>query len=737
MDNSDNNNNNNNNNNSNNSGNSNNSTNTNDNENTPRRLSLDSNINQQIAAILVVGFHHAYGPIVEFCYPPLPQQTQSNQTNLEKLNLPEEWSFLPFLALPDGANQKDEHFAYFHLPPVPGWSVAKTTLFGISCNRQIATKDLLVITPDITRSIVQKAVVVLARQPIFGPLRQKLAVITGAWFNQKDFTQLGILYNLYNNLTNTIRGPIDDSTLYMGTSLRELLHKFKAKTLILLKLLLLERKILFYGYPVERLCTFEYSLISLIPGLLRSLQDSGAPDLDVSLKDLRQTEPKELENGNKNSLLRYMGLPLRVFEKGSFFQPYLPLQQIDMLSSNVSKSYVAGTTNQIFFHHKSDIDIDVLVNVENGTLEFYNQKLASVVNHTIADRRWMEKIVKVVNDTWDENDPGRPMQNTYLGSDDYLRARFEEYILSLLSSTKHAQDSNILSTMDGDYDQMVSEEVILDDDKERNYILDYGVKWWNMWRETTNFKLWNQFTDHEIYEIVEPGHPGMGNISILDIQNTLSNRFRDLQLRNNLAPIGKTISKAMSGGAKAVSSSGVRILRGVDAFWNDFEKNGIEGGPSTNNRETTPSSNNHFQSSSSLQQNNQNHNESIHSNSSTSSYGNLAETTTQQASRFLSNFSTFLSRKQKEFSQAIEDNMQPIPTTSSAIRQGSTSPAVILMHNNNSSDDDSSTYVDITIPNLKKKNNNLVSLKDSSSSLDVTNQEECTMKEDDSCSKKE
>jgi hypothetical protein len=50
-------------------------------------------------------------------------------------------------------------------------------------------------------------------------------------------------------------------------------------------------------------------------GLLRSLQDSGAPELDVSNNDLRQTEAKELENGNKASLLRYMGLPLRVFEK--------------------------------------------------------------------------------------------------------------------------------------------------------------------------------------------------------------------------------------------------------------------------------------------------------------------------------------------------------------------------------------------------------------------------------------
>lgn len=98
-----------------------------------------------------------------------------------------------------------------------------------------------------------------------------------------------------------------------------------------------------------------------------------------------------------------MGLPLNIFEKGSFFQPYLPLQQIDMLSSEHTKSYVVGTTNQIFFHHKSDTKIDVLVNVETGTLEFYNAQLVNLVSPTLADRRWMENIVKVVNDTWNTN----------------------------------------------------------------------------------------------------------------------------------------------------------------------------------------------------------------------------------------------------------------------------------------------------------------------------------------------
>lgn len=61
--------------------------------------SLDNN-QQQIAAVMVVGFHHAYGPIVEHSIPLLPSQTLEEQKVLGKVELPEKWSFLPFLALP-------------------------------------------------------------------------------------------------------------------------------------------------------------------------------------------------------------------------------------------------------------------------------------------------------------------------------------------------------------------------------------------------------------------------------------------------------------------------------------------------------------------------------------------------------------------------------------------------------------------------------------------------------------
>ena len=77
-----------------------------------------------------------------------------------------------------------------------------------------------------------------------------------------------------------------------------------------------------FGYPVEMLCTYQYSLVSLMPGechlmpqrkklmcscagLLMNLCDSGAPELDLKPPRLR---PTSLRSSDRGSLLKYMGL---------------------------------------------------------------------------------------------------------------------------------------------------------------------------------------------------------------------------------------------------------------------------------------------------------------------------------------------------------------------------------------------------------------------------------------------
>jgi hypothetical protein len=77
--------------------------------------------------------------------------------------------------------QSEEDYTYFTLRHLD------TTLFGISCTRQMLSSELHARPADVTRSTIQKAIVVLARKPVFGPIREKLGVVTRAWFLQRDF----------------------------------------------------------------------------------------------------------------------------------------------------------------------------------------------------------------------------------------------------------------------------------------------------------------------------------------------------------------------------------------------------------------------------------------------------------------------------------------------------------------------------------------------------------------------
>jgi hypothetical protein len=87
---------------------------------------------------------------------------------------------------------------------------------------------------------------------------------------------------------------------------------------------------MFFGHPVERLCTYQYSLISLIPGkkkhvlffiltlnsyagLLQTLEDCGSPPLAARAQTL--SCPQSLRTSDRKSMMAYMGLPLDIFGK--------------------------------------------------------------------------------------------------------------------------------------------------------------------------------------------------------------------------------------------------------------------------------------------------------------------------------------------------------------------------------------------------------------------------------------
>lgn len=479
-----------------------------------------------ILGIALVDFNHLVGPRIEF--------SQGDIFEDEEIA-----KMLPFLALPDGAHLSLEDYSYFHLvPSTPNPS----TIFGISCNRQIATSVLLVKDVDVTRSIVQKAVVVLASKPVFGPIRDRLGVVTRALFQQRDFSDTNILVEFGNSLEVSLRTQLTESGLYIGTGLRALVHVFRQKTLVMLKALILQKKIMFFGHPVERLCTYQYSLISLIPSLLQTLDDCGSPPLAARAPTL--SRPNSLKTSDRKSMLTYMGLPLDLFGKDAFFQPYLPLQQLDLLKD--SQSWLCGSTNTIVTQQK---EIDLLINTETATLEFRNPSLERLVALTPADRKWMDEIVRDVNDAWDDAEPVKPAL-CFKGSDDYLRAKFEEYVSAALACVRYREflakgkGNNVIIAGTGDTDS----------------IEDFNVVWLSEFTKTNAYEVWDRSTDPMLFDIVEPRHPCNERPSVVaDLGLRLSEGIQDLKLEQQLAPTREAISRTLT----ASSTNFFKAVEGV------------------------------------------------------------------------------------------------------------------------------------------------------------------------------
>ncbi len=250
--------------------------------------------------VLVVGFHHKKGCQVEYAHPPL----LAPDGDPHSPELPSQWKHLPSLALPDGSHNFLEDTAYFHLPALDN---PRKTVFGISCYRQIAADQLVKRTADITRGSVQKSVCVLSRLPLYGQIQVKMSLITEAYFREGDFSRLDLIRQTYDNLNACLTDDLlHTQQLYVGLSARQFVQRFRQRSLALFKLMLLERKVLFYQSPVRDLTGYFLTLLSLHPGMLEDGLDEAArmvpldtpPSASPCQEEPEENKGGELEEGN-------------------------------------------------------------------------------------------------------------------------------------------------------------------------------------------------------------------------------------------------------------------------------------------------------------------------------------------------------------------------------------------------------------------------------------------------------
>lgn len=296
----------------------------------------------------------------------------------------------------------------------------------------------------------------------------------------------------------------------------------------------------------------QFSLISLIPNLVRCLQDCADPQMERYAETLKK--PDSVRTSDRSSLLTYLGLPLQLFGKGSVFGPYTPLQQLDILTDLDTKSYVVGSTNSLLIQQK-DRYCDLLVDLDENAISILSPTLRAALTLSTADRRWIDFLSQQVNDTWDETDPSRPKTHGYAGSEEFIRLQFEEYLLALLSAEKYHQ--YLLQHKDGDPKALLA-------DVEGDPSIEFAPVFLEAWRETENYKLWNRTTDSHLFDIVEPRHPCAGGLTIEDVQRRLAAQVAELHLDERFSQTREVVNKRLADGRTQVSSA-------FNKVWADIE----------------------------------------------------------------------------------------------------------------------------------------------------------------------
>lgn len=332
-----------------------------------------------VAHVLVVGFHAKLGNRIEFSYPrlrgdpvlrspkisdtsdisadpnspsvpprhlqwghpdpalpaALPEQPRS-PSSARKGDwgvLPDDWAFLPFMALPEGVHDQAQDVVFFTLPPDVHCVACFRQGDAIDAKTHSASSGRSYESSVAARGSVQKSVVLLCRRPLFGVLEDRLVPAVRAYFAQGDFARTDVLASLYHSLNVSLCRPSlnNAGTLFHGLNLRAVIRRLGPQGLAVLKLIMLEKRVIFYSQPVHHASNAVIAYASIFPGALDSIAPTMTP-LDSSPSGATH------------------GFPLALFSARDrvILQPYAPLPLVsELLRGHPGRGCLIGTSHNV------------------------------------------------------------------------------------------------------------------------------------------------------------------------------------------------------------------------------------------------------------------------------------------------------------------------------------------------------------------------------------------------------
>ena len=462
-----------------------------------------------ILYIAVVSFNHKKGSIIEFTYPDkeelLEKNTESklffeslipSDNSLTKENVFDNINNqLTYLSMPDGAHSLTSDSQFFLIQNF------SKILFGISCYRQIkVTQAMKEDEQENTRDSVQKSMCIISKLPLFGQMASKLSITMLAYFNQDSLKDKKIIKDLYLNYDKNYLEYINVNEILESFSLKRLIYFTLDKIFTLIKLIMLEKKILIYSHISNNICSFIFSFLSLFPGgAFFSLDNTG------HMKSFY------------NCYSPY-GLPLKFLNKKSVIYSLLTLYDIDKLEDKNISSYFVGATNPLLLNYNK-IEFDCIINLDEDKITFNKNINMNLFNMGKRENLIMKKLKKECKSLFDM-DNSEDMDDNWMldkdeinfnfnqkrnksikkkekikiylennenissfeGSDDYIRGIFIKYITSFLSDVGLAQHIINENEFDNETKLLKLKDVLGD------YNCDFILKWIT---NTKNFLFWN------------------------------------------------------------------------------------------------------------------------------------------------------------------------------------------------------------------------------------------------------
>jgi hypothetical protein len=221
------------------------------------------------------------------------------------------------------------------------------------------------------RNFVQKAVVVVSHQPYYGIIAKRLENLTQVYFDQKNFSYTQILVDGFHKMQKDFKEmTLED--LYFGLNTRMLVKNYKEKLMNLLKLVILQGRVIVFSKTPSHVSGFIYALLSLLPGQLNFGKFQFCPDF--------------------HNYLKQFGLPLSILSPDFPFHSYFSIFQLAELEK---PGYLIGCTNQMIVEHPRSSP-HAVVHLDTNKMKFHlPSKLKDCIKSSPSEAKLIKDLFKV------------------------------------------------------------------------------------------------------------------------------------------------------------------------------------------------------------------------------------------------------------------------------------------------------------------------------------------------------